>query len=437
MQLKFGSWHTLAMMAALFLAVADTGGGLWARVWRHEGFQAFSQGSFGDSGSNIYVSRGGRIQLINRLDLNRDGHLDLFVANGHGHSEDEDVFIYLNNGETIDPLRRIALPTDGAVEGVVADLDRDGVSDVVVVNGTGGTTGQSDSFIYYGAEGRFPVSKRRQLRSWAGKEAAVGDWNRDGWPDLAIACANPGRDGQSTHSVVYWNSADGFDPDRRTLLVGAGTAVLAADLAGDEALDLVLAAGSNVFVYAVGENGLDPDNPVVLDLKARHLGAADLDRDGRIELVAAVESGVQVRVAASGGFQVLQQLPVENPWQLAVRDLNRDGLPDLAVTSSDRGGNGYTDSLVFWNRNGRLSETDPTALATVHARGISAGRPGWGRLARTGGEQQSLLQRPERPVLRLLEPGREVPPGAQVHAGHPERPTATASATWTTTGART
>ena len=373
MKLSSGLRHLVAMMAALFLGGEVAGGGLWARVWRHEGYRAFSQGSFEDSGSNIYVSRRGRIQLINRLDLNRDGHIDLFVANGHGHSEDEDAYVYLNNGETIDPRRRIALPTNGAVEGLVADLDRDGVNDVVVVNGTGGTTSRSDSFVYYGAEGRFPVSQRRQLRSWAGKEAAVGDWNRDGWPDLAIACANAGRDEQSSYSVVYWNSAHGFDPDRRTPLAGPGTAVLAADLAGDEALDLVLAAGPSVFVYAAGKDGLDLEKPLVLDVEARHLGAGDLDRDGRIELFVAVESEVQVRAAPSDGFQVLQRLPVENPWQLAVQDLNRDGLPDLAVTSSDHGGNGYTDSLVFWNRNGRLSETDPTPLATVHARGISAG----------------------------------------------------------------
>ncbi len=373
MQLRSGSRCLVAMMAAVVLAGEGSGAGLGARVWRHEGFRAFSQGTFEDSGSNLYVSRRGRIQLINRLDLNRDGHIDLFVANGHGHSEDEDAYVYLNNGETIDPLRRIALPTDGAVEGLVADLDRDGVSDVVVVNGTGGTTGKSDSFVYYGVEGRFPVSKRRQLRSWSGREAAVGDWNRDGWPDLAIACANPGQDGQSKHSVVYWNSAHGFDPDRRSPLAGPGTAVLAADLVGDEAVDLVLAAGSSVFVYSNGGSGLDLKNPVLLDLEARHLGAGDLDGDGSAELVAAVDSGVEIRKAGSDGFQVVQRLPVENPWQLAVQDLNRDGLPDLAVTSSDRSGNGYTDSLVFWNRDGRLSETDPTSLATVHARGLSAG----------------------------------------------------------------
>ena len=373
MKLKLGWRLWAAMVATVLLAGEDTGAGLWAQVWRHEGFQAFSRGKFEDSGSNIYVSRRGRIQLINRLDLNRDGHIDLFVANGHGHSEDEDAFVYLNNGETIDPLRRIALPTDGAVEGLVADLNRDGISDVVVVNGTGGTTNKSDSFIYYGSEGRFPVSERRRLRSWSGREAAVGDWNRDGWPDLAIACANPGRGGQSVHSAVYWNSAHGFDPHRRTPLAGPGTAVLAADLAGDNALDLVLAAGSRVFVYAAGEEGLDLEKPLVLDMEARHLGAGDLDRDGRIELVVAVESGVQVLAAASGRFQVRQRLQVENPWQLAVRDLDRDGLPDLAVTSSDRAGNGYTDSLIFWNRGGRLSGTDPTPLATVHARGISAG----------------------------------------------------------------
>ena len=78
-----------------------------AETWKQSGFADFSKGHFEDGGSNIYVSAQGRIQLIDRLDLNNDGKIDLFIGNGHGHTENEDAYIYLSNGKEIDPLRRI------------------------------------------------------------------------------------------------------------------------------------------------------------------------------------------------------------------------------------------------------------------------------------------------------------------------------------------
>ncbi len=351
------------------------GGHLRGEVWKQEGFRSLSEGTFQDAGSNIYVSAAGRIQLINRLDLNQDGHIDLFVANGHGHSENEDAYVYLNNGETIDPLRRIPLATDSGVEGLVADLNRDGHSDLVVVNSTGGITAKTQSYIYYGSEGHFPVSRRRKLKTWTGLEVVAGDWNRDGWLDLAFACSNPGETAESSQSVIYWNSPQGFDESRQSPLPGTGTAILSADLNGDGAPDLSLASESGIAMYMTSGEGLKLNSPEVLNLKARHLGAGDLDQDGHLELLALTDSGVDVLAGSPSGPQPghRYQLDVENPWQLAVADLNRDSYPDVAVTSSHRSGNGYTDSLILWNRKGRLSESNPSRLATVHARGISAG----------------------------------------------------------------
>ena len=370
---RFSSCHFLTGLTLLILPLQGPASSLRAEVW--EGFKLFAQGTFEDGGSNTYVSAAGRIQLINRLDLNQDGHIDLFVANGHGHSENEDAYIYLNNGGTIDPLRRIPLATDSAVEGLVVDLNRDGHSDLVVVNSVGGITSKTHSYIYYGTEGRFPVSRRQKLKTWTGLEAVAADWNLDGLLDLAFACSNPGAEADSRQSVIYWNSPQGFDESRQTPLRGAGLAILSADLNGDGAEDLSLAGESQIAIYLATPEGLALEQPLRLDLKAKHLGAGDLDQDGHAELLILTDSGVDVLPGSSAGPQLGKRphLAVENPWQLAVADLNRDGFPDLAVTSSHRSGNGYTNSLIFWNREGRLSDADPTRLATVHARGISAG----------------------------------------------------------------
>ena len=98
--------------------------------------------------ANIYVSAAGRLQLINRYDLNQDGHLDLFIGTGHGHNEDEDVYAYLNNGVEIDPRRRILIPAGGAIDGLVTDLNKDGRSDLVIVNTAGGVTNLTSTYVY-------------------------------------------------------------------------------------------------------------------------------------------------------------------------------------------------------------------------------------------------------------------------------------------------
>ena len=345
-------------------------------TWTHKGFEQLIQGHFEDGGSNAYVSARGRIQLINRLDLNNDGHLDLFVGNGHGHTENEDAFIYLNNGEEIDPLRRIALPADSAIHGLVEDLDGDGRNDLVMVNTTGGITSKTATYLYYGSEGGFSVQKRVRLKAWTGKAAAASDWNGDGRTDLAIACANLNPStGKKDLSVLYWNGPEGFDESRKSDLPGVGLFALAADMNGDGLTDLVLAHPEQIKIYWASERGLGFGAPSTLSVSAQHLASGDFDGDGYSELLAVTEGGVRVLPGSPKGPVVKggQLLEVPEPSQTAVADFNRDGSLDLAVSRRHQMGNEYTDSLVFWNRQGSFDRDHATALPTVNATGISAG----------------------------------------------------------------
>ena len=56
-------------------------------VWTTRGFAAFRQGSFGDAGKNLYISRAGVLQRIHSFDLNGDGYVDLPFCNSQEHWE--------------------------------------------------------------------------------------------------------------------------------------------------------------------------------------------------------------------------------------------------------------------------------------------------------------------------------------------------------------
>ena len=374
-----------SIVCALALAAVLQAAAPPAATWRESGFAAFSQGTFEDGGANLYASRRG-LQMINRLDLNRDGHLDIAIGNGHGNTEDEDLYLYLNNGEDLDPLSRVMLPAQGAIHGLVADLDRDGHNDLVVVNTASGMTFRVDTFVYYGSAKGFAIERRRRLQAWRGMSVAAADWNGDGWLDLAIACANPGADGTSQESAIYWNSPQGFSADRKTSLPGAGLSILADDLNGDGKVDLALGRADDVRIYWNRQTGLDVRDPLTLALAAResvpgrrihrtHLSAADTDGDGYRDLVTVGSDGVRILSGSAHGPQPAQvrTIAIENVVQAAVVDFNRDGLPDLAVTRSHENGNEYVDSLILWNEGGRFALDRKTALPTVFAAGLSAG----------------------------------------------------------------
>src|SRR5688572_25655411 len=135
----------IVSIVLLTAASRDTAG-----QWTDNSFDAFRKGEFLDAGSNLYVSAAGRMQIINRWDLNGDGHLDIVMPSGHCHTEKEDTFIYLNNGQDIDGRSRILLAANGSRDGLILDFDQDGLNDLAVCNGDNGITTRTDAYVYYG-----------------------------------------------------------------------------------------------------------------------------------------------------------------------------------------------------------------------------------------------------------------------------------------------
>lgn len=255
-------------------------------------------------------------------DLNRDGNLDLVVADYNNNK----VVIYTGDGGGGFAVSDYNYDHPGAPDGVlhpdqivVADFNRDGLLDVAVTNkgddfNTGSVTvfaGQGNGTIYAAYVARLSV--------YGSVGLAAGDLDGDGRVDLAVANYGTNAQGAQTVTVLRNLGAGGGFDFATPVNVTVGDHVInvaIGDFNGDGRLDLAVSSAGNTEDYNAppdnrvivlynqggGTFGLNSALTLTAGLNPVGLTAVDLNGDGRLDLVSVNQNSNDVSVFLDTAF---------------------------------------------------------------------------------------------------------------------------------------
>jgi hypothetical protein len=218
------------------------------------------------------------------------------------------------------------------------------------------------------------------------RQAAIGDLNGDGQPDVVVA--NP-----SLNNVgVFLNAGGGLLSAGSFLAIaGRPNSVTLADINGDGKLDILMdvtdSSGGNHLQAMLGDGlggfaapveiptgGSGPfSNPVV----------ADFNSDGHLDIAFSSNGNLpQISILLGdghGSFSAPRVIPVANDTtfaaDLVLLDINKDGKPDLVVNTARVTGGGFHESFLLLNdgtANFSVSQPSSSAFSSSTAGWVTA-----------------------------------------------------------------
>ena len=272
-------------------------------------------------------------QAVVTADFNRDGKLDLAVANYN----DSSVSVLLGNGDGTFQPGLTSAPGGAPLSLAVGDFDGDGKLDLATAN----RGGWDVSALLGNGDGTFNQSAYILLGSYTySRSVAVGDFNGDGRLDLGVSAIYSDFDSYGQVNVLLGNGHGSFSEPNVTWLGNAGNqiAAVAADLNGDGFDDFVtLAPDYDAVRVLLGDStGYLQSSPSLrVGSVPYSVAARDLNGDGHTDLVTANDYGSSVSVLlgnGAGGFSAAANFATgRNPFAVVLGDFTGDGKVDVAT----------------------------------------------------------------------------------------------------------
>ncbi len=292
-------------------------------------------------------------------DFNGDGHLDILITSmmGRSRGDYDPTYLYLGDPRgnySVD--RRIDLPGREPYEQAMADLDDDGQVDVLLMNQGEVTRYENEVFIFWNRDNQLDPWRMSGLPAHAGVGVEVADLDRDGHLDIIVANNKPyaplpgGK--VRPASFIYWGAPDGFAITRRTdLPVAQCRSPSIADLDGDGHLDLVFAGPEAAIFFGDGTRNYGPRRQPIrgtLGVASNQSEVADLNRDGYLDLVFAGPKVIIFPGDKSARYAEQDRIVLEiDAKTMTVADVNQDGWLDLVCPRYKVGGQRSLESSVL------------------------------------------------------------------------------------------
>ncbi|GAB5415478.1 MAG: VCBS repeat-containing protein [Congregibacter sp.] len=276
---------------------------------------------------------------IELADVDGDGDLDAFAANGRHWAQQDYVFFNAGNGRMLE-AGRIGETLSASYKLCPGDFDRDGDIDAVVIR-------DSLPAQLYLNDGLGTFSLAQALPGTGGhaRSAAAADVDGDGWLDVVIA-RRRGAD-----LIVYGNGAASFLPAEPLPDDGEGsTHIVIADIDADDRKDLVVArrnGQASVVMKNLGEREFEVTKLPGSQGDHRKAVVADVNGDGSPEVILVSTEGLHpvYRYHSRDGFELAASFGERGRTvqAMAAADLDGDGDVDLVEGSE-------TANRVFLNR---------------------------------------------------------------------------------------
>jgi uncharacterized protein (TIGR03437 family) len=324
------------------------------------GLQLVSETTFSSStAGEVFYS-------LTLADMNSDGKADLVavseIPTGHGFGF-PGVWVFLGNGDgTFQTGKRQALTAPvlrSSVSFAVGDFNNDGKPDLAISFNLSGIV-----ILLSNGDGTFnQLSTASSINpSTQGGSIALADLNGDGKLDLIFAPTPPA--GAPAVQVSLGNGDGTFQSFQSfPALTGSGDATVAVgDVNGDGIPDIVTAGGS--ILFGDGKGGFPTRRDYVIE-GSGSVVLADFDGDGTVDII--VGTGNPVLLSGSPTLTVLfgqgggEFLAAPVAWTgayplIATADFDGDGIPDL-VTADGSGnltilkgkGNGEFSPVFVYN----------------------------------------------------------------------------------------